>query len=361
MDLLGYVSLTGMIQATKDGIPDVLPSVYKTKKKEVVADQGRYTVVTGTRSLAKFANYGTKAVPQTNKQIATRDVKLLHSVNSFALDPLQLQSLRGFTSYDNDKSAKDYVTLQLNHYRQLYENLRLATITRVLAHGVIYVDNEGNMLPSSSGATYTHDFGVPAGNKGTMETVTGVTGAMSNPATNIPAQIRALKKLAVETTGYELKHCFYGQSIPEYFTNNNYIKEYLAREPMRRGSILKSGDLEPEYTLEGIKFYPAYTAHYRDHNNSVVRIFGDTSLVFTPDPEEGEESWYELLEGSYTVPTTINIQADPKAAFNSTKQIHGKFAYAAMQMDPIGLNIIMGDTFMPVIRVPEAIYQLTAQ
>ena len=66
-DLLGYVTLTGLIQATTPGVPKVLPERFSSIKKTTVLDQGRYTQVYGNRQTARLAQFGLAAAAAGRK------------------------------------------------------------------------------------------------------------------------------------------------------------------------------------------------------------------------------------------------------------------------------------------------------
>jgi hypothetical protein len=356
-DLLGWTSLCGIIKATTDGIPFVLPEGFRKSVGKTIGDTGRYTETRGTRTVARLNQYGAGSKQTAKKQIAIRDVKLLHSLESIQLDPLVLQALRNYDNYDLQDRGKDEVIRQVDGFKTRFDNLRTATSTLALAKGHIWTDSDGNVLPSSSGAVNDFSYNIPAANVGTIATVTGVPGDMADPATNIPKQFRALKQLAIQTSGYRLGCCLYGRNIPEMITDNTYIKDYAAREPVRREAYLKEGDLTPEYTIEGIKFYPGYEAFFEDKNGVNQKIVDDNALIFFPDPNP---DWWDILEGTYEVPTTMNPFADGIAAREALKQVYGKFSYAMYGYDPVGINMYSGDTFFPCIKVPAAVFQLTS-
>lgn len=356
-DLLGYQFLTGMIQATVDGIPSVLPKALLNTKSKTLADSGRYTVVTGTRETARLVQYGAPALNQNLKDVSTRDVKLLHSLEAINLNPMILMQLRNYTNYNQMNLGKDEILRQVAGFKKRFENLRTAATTLALVNGSLWFDSNGNLQNSSSGAYETVDFKVPSANQGVISTVVGAGGVWNNAASNIPLTLRALRQLATQTTGYDPVNCLYGKNIPDYLTNNNYIKDYLARNPDRRDKILKTGDLTPDYDLEGVRFFPGYNAFWKDQNGANQTIVGDDDIIFFPEPSQ---EWWEIIEGSYPVPTNLNIQSGGWEAMQSFKEVHGMFSYAKVQDNPSSITMFSGDTFIPVIKVPASVWQLTA-
>src|SRR6185312_2901586 len=163
--ILGYVSLTGVIQKTKTGIPDNLPAPFQSITKKVLGDAGRYAQVVGTRQAARLAMYGAPAVQRRLKDIENVDVKLMHSYESIKMDPLLLQALRNYDNYDVQQMGIEEVDRQQSEFRRYFDNLRLSAQYSLLANGSIWFDGSGNLLTSSSGAKVTISFQVPAGNQ----------------------------------------------------------------------------------------------------------------------------------------------------------------------------------------------------
>lgn len=361
--ILGYVALTGTIQATKTGIPDPLPEGFAGNIKGTVGDTGRYTQVTGQRQLARRVEYGAPAVAAPLKDVAQRDVKLLHTFEKIQIPVLVMAMLRNYTNYDLQKRGIDEVTRQAAAFKQKFVNLRTACRLMALHNGKLWFDSSGNLLPSSSGAFLTIDFGVPALNQGTLglNTSTGPWGAFGSGAkwdqatTDIPAMIRALKKYALALTGYPLKKVFYGENVPSYLAKNNYVHDYLMRHPQMNAKYLESAEL-PD--LFGLQWVPAYESFFEDPDGVIRHIWGVDSCVFTPEPAGGE--WWENMEGTYQVPTTLNVTGDTVATLNSFKEVQGMFGFGLPCFNPPStFDSFYGDTFLPIIKNGSVVYQAT--
>ncbi len=355
--ILGYVTLTGLIQATKSGIPDTLPPKMMTRTKECLGDSGRYTRVTGERRTASLVMYGASAVEANLRNVATVDVKLLHCYMKQPIPPLVMQQIRQFDSYEVQKQGMQEVTRQVKMFGTRFKNTRIAVAQQVLANGVLYWDGSGNLLPSSSGAVYTHSFQMNGNNQNQLNGIIGASWAASN--TNIPQQLVKLEQKAIQLTGYPLKYIFYGAKVPTYLTNNDFVIDYLARQPTMNVEWLDNPGQIPQ-GLFGYTWVPMYTAFFDqgttgDQNTeNLQQIWNDNLCVFAP---EISDDWWELLEGSFEVPTTINLLADGAAAMASMKLVHGMFAYGQASHDPPGVMSYQGDTHLPVLKVPDAIYQ----
>lgn len=347
--LLGYVPLTGVIQKVKTGIPDLLPPAFARVTKRVVGNAGRYYQRTGTRAVAKRAEYGSPARRRQLKGLEVRDVKLAHFFEEIMLDPLLLQTLRNMENYEMQQMGQQEVDYQVAEFATYFDNIRLAMVYAMLSLGHIYFDGEGNLLPSSSGATLDVDFGMSANNLNQLNGI--ITASWANANTDIPAQLRALRTRATQLTGYPLKYAFYGVNVPTYLTQNNYVLDYLARTPKMAQAFLDTAEVPDG--LFGFTWVPVYTAFYEDNDGTNRTFFGGDVVSFTP---EINADVYDLIEGSYLVPSSFDAAANMAAALARLKSVYGKFGYAVPSHNPPTAVMYMGDTVLPVWKNPDTVF-----
>lgn len=346
--ILGYVALTGTIKATKTGVPNPFPAAFMSTTKKTIGDSGRYTQVTGTRRTARQVMYGSPALKRELKDIASKDVKLIHTFEEQSIPPLVLQNLRNYDNYEIQRMGMEEVARQVAEFKQLFENLRISALSQALSKGAVYFDGSGNFLPTSSGAVVTVDFGVPANNLNQLNGIIAASWALTT--TDIPLQLRTLKKTAAQLTGYPLKYAFYGENVPSYLTQNDYVLDYLARNPTANAEFINAGEVGQLFDLTWV---PVYTSFFEDHNGSNQALFGADQVSFTP---EVSPDWYEMMEGTYMVPSTLDIQTDAAASVASMKQVTGMFGYSAVTHNPPSICGYYGDTFLPIIKVPAAVF-----
>lgn len=347
-DILSYVTLTEAVQATTRGTPKPLPDAFYKSHEKVIADRARYVRYTGERRTSPLNKYGSPARMLDLRNVGEVDVKLMHTFNEQRLDPFVFMALRQAASYEHDK-AMEQVKRQIAEAATRNDNLRTAVGMQVLKNGVLYWDTDGNLLPSSSGAAETHSFNMSANNQNQLNGIISASWALNS--TDIPLQLRNLKKQALRTTGYPLKYALYGENIPSYLTQNDYVLDYLARSPQKE-SWLKDNEIPAG--LFGLEWVPAYQGFYEDANGTNQDLWGADTIVFTPEPET---FWWDVYEGSFPVPTTINIQSDGQAAMNSMKFVHGMGAYGLVVPNPPVVSTFWFDTFQSVLKVPDCIYQ----
>lgn len=344
--ILGYVPLCGVVQAVKTGIPDVLPSEFFTTRKDVMGDSGRYTRVTGTRQTAKRVEYGAPAIKRELSAIGSYDVKLAHAFQHIDLDVKTYQSLRSYDSPEVQNLGQQEVDRQAAEFRALFDNLEKAAVYSMLSNGAIYFDSNGNLLPSSSGASLTIDYGVSANHQNQLNGIIGASWATAT--TDIPSDVRAIQKQSVLDTGYTIENAFYGINIPSYFAGNtSYVQPFLSRSPQMREMFLDTGEIPSG--LFGVKnWIPVHTAFFNDNDGTNQSFFGDDKIVFTPAVNS---TWYELLYGTYPVPKTFGPVGSLQGAMNSFELVRGMFGYATPIDNPMTARLYFGHTFLPVMKM----------
>lgn len=348
--ILGYVYLTGLVEAVKTGIPDVLPPEFASITKDTLADQGRYTRVTGTRRTSRQVHYGAPSLNTGLRDIGSFDVKLIHSYENIMLDVKTYQSLRNYDDYNVQNMGIQEVNRQAFQQRARIDNLQKAAIYSMLANGAIYFDGDGNLLPSSSGAVITVDYNVPANNKNQLNGIIGASWA--TVTTDIVTDLLQIKEQSVQLTGYQVQLAFYGQNLPAYFAaNTSYVQPFLARSPNMREKFLDTGEVPDG--LFGFKWMPVHLSFFEDQDGTVREFFGGDAVTFTPAIDM---TWYELMLGTYPVPTSFNPFNTLQASMGSFNIQRGIFSYSVPVSDPMTAKLFYGHTFLPVLKNPDIIF-----
>lgn len=349
-EILGYTTLMKAIEAVKDGVPNPLPKGFFNVTEQVNGKSALLTRTYGQRQLANRVEYGAPAVGRDQKKIDTIPVKLLHFYNYLDFDPVLLMQLRALDAYTLNM-GKQIVANEVRRVGVTQMNTRIAAVFSALVNGIIYYNSSGYLQTTSSGAALTLDLGVPANNKNQLNGL--IDGNWNVPSTNIPKQIHNIKFQAMKDTGHPIKMALYGVNVPSYLFVNEFVKDSLVRSGSPNLEYLKSGEI-PDGTLGIDKWIPIYEAFYEDASGTNVNLVDGDKVIFCPEPSS---DWYSYVEGSYPVPTTIDVQTDAMASLNSLSYEYGMFAYAIMQHNPVGIRMLHGDTFIPWFSNPNAIYQ----
>jgi len=356
--ILGYVPLLEAIETVKKGIPNPLPPAFSTSTRSVLGNTARWIVTTGTRQTATLSQYGAAARKRAQRSVGSQDVVLMHSFEEISFNPIVLQQLRNYSNYEVQSMGEEEVARQVGNFTELFANLRIAANMMMLVNGKLWFDGSGNLLPTSSGAIETISVNRSANNENQLNSL--ITTPWSNTGANIPNDLRKLKLRAAQDTGYEPVYALYGSNVPGYIEQNDYVIDYLSRSPNWNSRVNESPDI-PE-GLFGYKWVPMYTSFFDstgaaadDTTPTYQTIWDPDTIVFCPEPNK---QWWEVIEGSYPIPTSINVQTDAEAALRSLKEVFGMFGYSLVALNPVSINTYMGDTFFPAIKNPAVTYAM---
>ena len=361
-DVLGGPNLCGVIQGTATGVPNAFPPGFYQVDKTVDRDTGTYTRVTGTRTVARMAAYGSPSQQRSLKGVEAVPVKLIHAVESILLPTADYMNLLNYDDGTAQQRGIQEVTRQVRAFRTNFDNLRVAALTQMLFQGAIYSDGHGNLLPNAAGAKTVAGFGVPTTNVGQLDVFNAGTPLIAtswdDPTAPIDAQLLGLRQAATRLSGYPLRYAFYGKNVPTYLTNNAKLQNYFVRDAGDDASYLSSAEVPSP--LLGFTWRPAYDAFFEDANGVLQGLVGDDQVAFTPDPTP---DWIGWLEGTYPVPTTVGtVAVDAAQSLRaSVTTAAGLFAYGTLSTDPVTVKMVAGDTFLPVLKVPKAIFIATVK
>lgn len=361
-DILGGPNLCGVIRGTATGVPNVFPPEFYQVDKTVDRDSGEYTRIAGTRTVARIAAYGAPSQQRQLKGIEAVPVKLIHTIESILLPTADYLNLLQYDDTARQQRGIQEVTRQVREFRRNFDNLRVAALTQMLFHGAIYWDGGGNLLPNSTGAKTIADFGVPLANQEQLDPLAEGTNLLDaswdNPASDIDTQLLKLRQAATRLSGYPLKYAFYGRNVPGYLTANTKLQNYFTRNPGDNAQYLSSAEIPSP--LLGLTWKPAYDAFFEDATGTLQNLVGDDQVVFTPEPTP---DWIGWLEGTYPVPTNLgNVTSDAAESLRSNvTTAAGMFAYGVTHSDPVTVKMVAGDTFLPVLKVPKAIFIATVK
>jgi len=348
-DILGVESMLGVIQEVSRGIPTgIVDDGFFTVTKTVAGDSGEYTKITGTRKTARQAMYGSASKRRNLTGVSRQKVTLIHVLEHIMHEMATLMMLRQFDNPARQEMGKELIDLQTQEFVQLFINLRRAAVHSVLTLGHIYIDGEGNLLPDDTDALIDVDFSVPADHKDQLGGI--IAASWGTAATDILGQLTDIKKKAAEDTGLRITRAYYGRNIPGYIAGNNGAKEILKTNVRLAEALKDSGD----FTLKNIRFTDATEAFYQQDDGTDNFWWDDDMVVFTPDVAP---TWFQTLQGTYPIATDVgNLFNDGPDAAGSIIEAPGMFQYALQEQDPTGIKHLAGDTFLPVLAVPSAIF-----
>lgn len=350
--LLHYQTLTGIVNDPRGGLPTQnIPAGFFSVTRTVSGDSIKYYRVKGTRQTAIVAQRSSESQRRELRGISEHTAKALFVHEHIFHDVDVLNMLRDVNNPARQELGRQEIARQSAYTRQYLDNFRAAAIASALFLGKIHY-NIGSGLLGTGGTEI--DYGIPAGNKGALDVLGDgaiIAASWAVNTTPIVTQIENLKNAALRKTGYPLRHVFYGAKMLEYLLANNQVKELLKANTALSAAF--TARTIPDGFL-GLSWHNGAEFFFEDSNGSIVTPVGDDAAIFTPDPSP---DWWEVMQGTYEVPTDIGaVSADASQAVNNFATVPGRFNYATISKDPSGIKHSYGDTFLPIIKVPAAVF-----
>lgn len=365
-DILASRNLIGRVVDVVNGVPEkILPPAFATATRTTEGNRGEYLRVAGTRQVSTVCRYGSPASNIAPAGIGQTPVTLLHSFESFSHDPTTLLLLieESGTGLVRQQMAKETINRQLDIFGQRFRNLRVSAIYSALATGGIGFKANGQLLPPdgttkliNSQAAYVVNFGIPTTNTGSLPVFgtnllsNWVYNPNTNPTPNILNQLLAVKEAAIELTGYPMEYAFYGRNIPKYIANDPVMQAIIRGSSKVAEQTMSS--LIPE-AVGDLKWVPANTAFYIDDAGLMQKWVDPDTIIFTPAPST---DWWEVIEGTYPVPRSIQLADTMEAVLGNIQQVAGPFSYAQITTNPVSLQHFAGDTFLPIVKNPQCVF-----
>jgi hypothetical protein len=353
-DVLGWVPLCESVQVIKGGIPRPLPDVFYDTTEEIQGNLGSYIDYTGTRMVARVQPAYAPPQPTNKLTLTSTNLKLLSAQESMPFNEELRNLFRQWEQYrPQDQWSLRNVTWQGGEFARRFENLRIAAVNMTTAQGTLWFDTNGNLLPSSSGATLTVSQGVQSTNFGTLNGL--LTGSYADPNFDIVTfQTQKLKPRALEDTNYPTRTAIYGANIPGYFANNTYVKLAWGYQAEYAKPYLAGGVVPPGFN--GFEWIAAAEEYWQDQNGNNQLIFPPDQITFMPTVDKG--TW-TMFVGSELIPTQFGPLPTGEAALKSFAEKFGRWRYAYIpQGTTFQIMDVAGDTFLPRLKVPNSTYFL---
>lgn len=350
--ILGSRNLIGLINAVNGGVPTkFLPPAFFTTTKRTNGDYGTYRITNNTRQMARSAAYGAKARATDVAGVGEMPVKLLHFVESIVHKPTTMMSLMNMADENVQRAGIETVAYQTTEFGRRFLNARAGSVYSVLAKGTINFDADGNYVMTPAAGGVDVDLKVPAGNQGNIG---GIIDANWNVATTkIVQQIANVKQLAEQTSGRTLTQAFYSKNILQNILRNDDAKALLQSNSMLSNAL---STMTIPNGFMGLTWSPVAGSFFENANGTQTNFFDDDALVLTPDVSS---DWWEMLEGTYPVPRNIGqVANDAESILASLDIVQGMFQYATVTTNPPQIEQVAGDTFLPTLKVPSAIFQI---
>ena len=348
-EILSAENLCGLVNDPRGGVPaDILPPGFLAVGRRIKGQSGTYFKMKGSRDTTPLTEYGAPSSRVALKDVSAIPFNCLHFHSHEIHTAATLNQLRS-TDGATQRLGEQQLEYQVREFRRRLNNNRVSAVYSALKHGAIYYDGDGDLLPSSTNAVTTVDYGMSANNKNQLNGIIGASWATAG--TDIIGDLTAIRETARKTTGIPLKYAFYGANIVGYLLGNTAIQKMIEGNPALSASF--GQNVIPPGFMQ-FTWLPAYEAFYEDADGTNQDWWGGDDVVFTPEPSA---DWWQIIEGTYPVPLRLGgVSADAGAAAADVADVPGMFSYAKILDDPVSIKHNMGDTFFPAFMVPDAVY-----
>jgi len=348
--LLGFDYLSSIITSPEGGVPNVWPEQFFSLTKPINGDTAAWGVVANSRQNSRTVNYGSASRKRENVDTVKRTSKCLHSFEHVDHDLGTLVMLQDENNPNMRSIGAQYLERQAAEFRRRFDNTRVSAVNSILRYGAIYLNANGDILPSSSGATQTIDFGRSANNFNQLNGI--IAASWATAGTDILSHLAALQVQAVKN-GRPIKYAYYGSAIPGFLTGNTNIKELMKSDALLT-SQLRQNKIPAGFGIENIEWRPLYTSFFQDANGTNQDWFASDNIVFLP---EITRDIYEIHEGQYAEPTNSGSSyGDASAASRGLKMFNGMGSWAKITDDPPTVRQWAADTFLPVFYDPTSVF-----
>lgn len=347
--ILGIETLTGVVANPANGVPVThLPPAFLSTRVSVPSVNSSYHRVTHVRKTAPLTDLNSPSKSVDTPNAGKVSVTLATSLTNISIGPELFMRLNDTNGAVQERAIAEVGRRSIEH-RRLHDNTRISFVNSMLATGRIYFNGAGELLPNSSNSAYSVDYSVPANNLNN----TGI-GAWNTSSTDIIAQIEDEKVRLQQLTGLTFRHCIYGKNIPGYLVGNDDVTKFINNNPALQNPFAQR--MIPNGLLD-LTWWRGNDMWYEDATGTMRNWCGDNTIILFPEPSS---DWYEIQEAPYLIPNDQRIFGSIEAAVTGGfTTAPGMFSYAYTTIDPGGAKQVVGDIFLPVLKVPGALRIVT--
>lgn len=282
-----------------------------------------------------------------------RRVYMLHAFNEVGLSMDSLQMIRRPGDETLQRKGRDEIVRQMEDFGARHHIFRAVCLAKTLSAGVIHFGPNGEVLESSSGATYSVDFGVPASHKAQLDPGSGdlIDVPWDDPSAKILDQLDAIRIQAEEENAEEPRHVWMHHAAKRWLRDNEQIQSYVSGSPEAVDRVLRGTVIED---LGGWNWH-FFSGSYQAADGSSVPYLPRPQAVLTPDLGP----WLRAANGSELITSFEGIRSSVDGALEEVTEVFGDFAYVKLVDNPTKLVLRMGTNFVYAFANPNAVWMPT--
>ena len=343
-DVLQAGNMLGYAEQVRAGLPmNHLPPglLGGATTRQIDGNTFTYTLYSGQQKVMASGAYGAASRPRTAQSVGERAGKTFSFAENMEIKAACLANLLSETGQRQALGISE-VNRMIRESVTVRQNARTAYVSSLFLLNNIYLNGEGNLLHSSSGAVQTIAAPTP--------TTLTASATWGTATTDVLEDLQRFQAESVAATGYSLRYAIYGPNVLGYIMGNTDCRDLIIRNPSANAAVLGAGS-GAVFELSGMIWMPARLGFFEDSGGTDRRFTTDDKVVFLP---EVDSTWFEMIEGSTPVPGAA-YSGDAAAVANAIGMQYGPFNYAVNQTDPVGVKMVYGDNFFPAIKVTGAV------
>jgi len=285
----------------------------------------------------------------------------VHVFNEISIPEAALDNLRQENSQEMQERGAEELTRQMRIFSQRHRLTRVTFLSKALTDGVVYYNNNGEILESSSGAAVTCDLGVGATHKAQLAHASNggsdIIGTRWDQAgALILTDMEQIEQAAEWDQTAPPRHVWLNSLAKAWFRTNTEIKSFITTNLSARAEEFL-GNFRDDTLQLGRYTFHFTNATYEATDGSVKPIIPLNRAVITPDVTEGD--WFARFECNSVIPTSTGIVNGVGGYTSNTRKVAGEYAYASLVHNPIKLSMFLGMRFLYAFRDPQAVWMPT--
>jgi len=280
----------------------------------------QWDILSPTRQKGAFRVPGEPATRVELEKVGSRTATCILMLLEKALDEATLAWLR-LAGEQDVASARARITAEQAELARRIQLAREWAVWQALS-GTLTIDQDNLKL--------TVDYGLDA----THTPTAAASWALTD--TDIPADVRAWKKLVAQDSGYVAGEAFVNEGVMENMVKNDTVKAVIGETSLKE-QLAREGYIT---RFMGLNWH-VYDAGYLDASGTFHTFIPDDTVIILPS----QKVYGRMQVGTQEVPT----------GFSETVRVYGRYSYAVTQSNPPGVNLYVGENFLPVVTLPGAI------
>jgi len=309
--------------------------------------------VTDPAPLNRRGNPARKRQP-TGKGRAT--LKMLNMFDVLNLGADSLLFLREPGQWALQQNGATEIEQQLEDMATAHRYTKYLWVAKQLSGSAIYIDPNGDILESSSGAEVTVDTGIPAANQTQVDLANfggsgnAIAAAWDTASTKILTSLDVLNDCAEYQGSEPLRHVWLHTTAKKWFRENTEILAMYAAGQERLDNALRGDTFE----INNYTFH-FYNGTYTAQDGTKKPFIPVTKAIITPEPGP----WIAMGQGVQIVPKTVDVQPGQFVNFTGWDKHYGDFAYFQADHNPPSVNCFAGTNWLYGFKNPSSVFAPT--